>query len=1034
MTPTKFENILNDIVTLVRNYEPYDVYFLDSSGNWRTEPGDISEIISSEVWYRIWLSLTVVRENESVETLLKPILNHKNTKDIIEKLSSTDGDKRCRIGELIKIFEVLYSIIEYRVYFMHCEKYVPDWNYKEKESQLLHFEKCRELKTRFCERIALPEAGEFFESVYEQLIGMKNEIFDKTCAVIYDEENIQRDLRNIESGNSMLLEQVYALLSSGINFDIGATATQSQALLRPLLQLLSKENLTISVGFQNEIVSLLGALKDSRCVKTLIAVLAKTKPEHTNLISNIIYALGNTGYREQSKYLRPILKLPDYLKNSQTDYLQPTFEMKTEAIWALGKLGLDARDSISDIAALKRSQDNHLRMSIAWAMGMIGVEEKLQFQGIDAEVLITLLDLLNSSDKKLFEEAIYSIKKLGLYDLITNINLKYIPGVTILSLKPSSIGLYELSETIYHLVTIKKPIVMAVTGDSGTGKTYFCEAIKNGFGNILKEEILYLMRDNPGHRAMFSKMIDRNFVKEYIEPNYANLGLHLDNDLAGADYFHNFVKINADKKLIILDGWLDELYFYQVLKVFYQYGFLDCIVNFRATYSTRRFNLETREGILERVKDCLRFVENPAIEDTEFYRNGDVFVYNLDNSISARLSQEEIDEVFSRQKIGVWGEHIRIGQFKRDLKESIIVKNALTPTTEDIQLQPAQHFNMITKEIDIETTHFLRTVNDTTEELNLIQTIDMEDIHPKVIVYHSPGVIAYHDGYGIAGILTGINNQNSFISLSDKIYDLCICNNMLCMAGFSGKLHAVDFDKKQTMYLETYIPEISCLASDRSNIIVSGHTDGTLRIWDIEKKNYTQLFGHNGMVVGLAVFKNNNVVSLSGDGELRLWNFQLSNVKVYKLQNLIKGAISSYLSSNTCLIVDRVWDVIKVTVLNLRENTTKTILTNENGLIQSFCTNMDGKIFIGFQDMDKDGSLMVIEPQGDSHYYKIIGKHAKTIASCITIGPQIITLGIDEGKTSLKIWASDKYATETREKLRMLKGVKKPFQYHSLLF
>jgi len=57
-------------------------------------------------------------------------------------------------------------------------------------------------------------------------------------------------------------------------------------------------------------------------------------------------------------------------------------------------------------------------------------------------------------------------------------------------------------------------------------------------------------------------------------------------------------------------------------------GELDIEVNFRANFSTRRLNLESAEFALESVKLHLQFLEEPALEDTSFYQEGLVILYD----------------------------------------------------------------------------------------------------------------------------------------------------------------------------------------------------------------------------------------------------------------------------------------------------------------------------------------------------------------------------------------------------------------------
>ena len=91
-------------------------------------------------------------------------------------------------------------------------------------------------------------------------------------------------------------------------------------------------------------------------------------------------------------------------------------------------------------------------------------------------------------------------------------------AVSILGLKPAQRGLNELSETLHYLLRTKKRTVMAVNGDSGTGKTYFCQAIADGFADIRPHEILYLMRDTKRGQKVFNRLLGPSLAQEAYRP------------------------------------------------------------------------------------------------------------------------------------------------------------------------------------------------------------------------------------------------------------------------------------------------------------------------------------------------------------------------------------------------------------------------------------------------------------------------------------------------------------------------------------
>ncbi|MGB9721051.1 MAG: hypothetical protein ACPL28_06220 [bacterium] len=941
------------------------------------------------------------------------------------KFKNIPDEMALDIVDTLGIFELLYNLIEYQVYILNTEKYIPDWNYQEKKRQKTYLHKVEDLRMNLKNFLSEPVLFDSFFQIHKELIN--NSLFNSISTIINEEIGIYEHQISLNEKlkEDTKINQIYDSLSNKIDFDINSSITQGQALIKPFLRALNDTQNPVPIGLQFEIVSLLGALKDPRHAKTLFNLLKNTKVENTNLLSNIIYALGNVQFSKISEHLKEILQLPDYI-DTPAGYKQPLYDIKSEAIWSAGKLGISGKNLINEMVKYISHKDNTIKIALAWAMGTIGKEEKKETGVVDIEILTTLLELLKDKNKKVFEESIYGLKVLEFYELIDSLNLDNIPATPILALKPSSIGLYELSETLYYLFNLKKPVVMAVTGDSGTGKTYFCEAIKYGFGDISNDDILYLMRDNPGHRTLFSRMIDKKFTKDFLDPQYYTIEMMDEINIAPYDVFFDFIKQNSHKKLIILDGWLDEIYFYQVLKTFYQFNYLDCVVNFRTTYSTRRINLETREGILERVRDCLRFIENPPIEETEFYRNGDVFVYNLDNSIGSRLSSGEIKEIFSRKKVGVWANYIHIGRFDKESKIIPAFEETLESKIENFQPLNDNKIAIEEKPIKIQTEHFARINNESPEsQPNLLQTIKLYKSKPEQITYYSPGMIAYSDKNGRFGLLVGINNQNFFTQIEEEdISGLCVHNEFVCWVSPKSGVNALDFNKNRLLIFQTSANP-SVIASDRYNIIATGENDGTIRIWNINSRITKVISGQRKAITGIVVKKNGLIVSSSVDGELRIWNLREGVVKIYKDARFATEKIGIYqYSDDVILLKDN-----SIFILNPEIDRLNSLKINGMNEATAFYPYYAGRIFAGFQNGNKS-VFVAIEPQKEKSIYTIIGIKNDKITGILTMGPRIITASRD----GLNIWGSEIYVRNELEKLKILKESKKRFYYHSMIF
>ncbi len=1013
MNQSYLEQLIQSVYKILSKYDCYDVYFLDSNGKWQQDPQTTREIISSEFWFRIRLLSQAPSGDSQVRVFFEPLITNPYFPKLIKKFKNGN--------EFNATIEILYHFIEYEAYRLIISKYIPEWDYKEKKIQKEFIQKAEDFKKHLAKLLPEPELSESF---FHLIAEYENSTFFKMISKIVAEEiRLNEEKIFIKEKLKENSKTAFIYENLNINFvpDTGISITEPGALVRPLVKKL-KEGISLSLGEQYEIISLLGALKDTRCARTLFHILNKTKFENANLLSAIIYALGNVGYKGMVEKLKEILDMPDYIEISSSNHKQSLYEIKGEVIWALGKLGIEGRTAIDGMIKLRNHKDNSVKIALAWALGMIGEKEKNIEGTLDPEILTTLIEFLNERDKKIFEEALYSLKKINFYEIIERLNLHNIPATPILSLKPSSIGLYELSETIYHLMSLKQPVIMAVTGDSGTGKTYFCEAIKNGFGDITKDDILYLMRDNPAHRTIFSKIIDPELVKGFLDPQYYTMETMDERKLTPSEAFANFIKQNTHKKLIILDGWLDDIYFYQVLKAFYLNNSLDCIVNFRTTYSTRRINLETREGILERVRDCLRFVENPAIEETEFYRNGDVFVYNLDNSIGSRVSNEEIKEVFSRKKVGQWADYIRIGRFEKEAEEILIKKESLKSKNESFTVKIDNKITVAERQVDIQTEHFSRIINDNlSEKPNLLQTVKLERTAPTTISHYSPGMIAYSNENGIVGILAGMNNQNFYTRVEfNKVSKHCHYNELLCLA-HSSSIKTIDFNKDKALIFTIPAPLITAISSDRNKNFATGHSDGTIRLWDFKNKNTALLLGHKFPIIGLFITKEGIIISSSKDGELRLWNFKDGTVKIYNDLRFATEHISVFQFSNKIILLKDETFII----LDHDMDCMELIKINGIDIVTAFYPYYDGRIFIGLVKDNRYG-LAVLEDKT----YKIIGFQERRIESILIMGPRIITAG----RAGLDIWGTEGYVQAEIEKLKILKESKKPFYYHSMIF
>jgi len=290
---------------------------------------------------------------------------------------------------------------------------------------------------------------------------------------------------------------------------------------------------------------------------------------------------------------------------------------------------------------------------------------------------------------------------------------------------------------------VSPDIVIAVNGDSGTGKTYFCQAIAGGFAGLQAEEILYLMRDTKKGQKVFNRLLGLPWLKKHIDPSYYHDYPVSEEEDDPGSYFRRFLEDNRDRRLIILDGCRDRHYFQKVIDFFYNQGELDVEVNFRANFSTRRLNLESREFALESVKLHLAFLEEPALEDTSFYQEGLVVLYDLDNSLGARLNSQETKELFGERRIDSWGQLIRIGGFSGEERPLPCRNEALRTSEADFDLNEEDWPEFQTRPIVPLERRLSPVLNeDLKAGPNLLKTIPLAELHPGRIRFYAQDQVA----------------------------------------------------------------------------------------------------------------------------------------------------------------------------------------------------------------------------------------------------------------------------------------------------
>ena len=1062
LNPPPIQNLIQVGRAIIDEFEPKRFVYLNSKGGWEENPKTHSDRIVNELLYQIWTQEEEKQDSVLLE-IFSPLLGE-NTWDSVKKIkfalsrkrkissqsltekeintaiiqSYSQGGRPEEFYPFFLILEVLSWILHYEAIRLTAVSSVSEWD---KEAKAFQQESRKQLQTldHFLNSLSDgKQIEEFASKIIDEIKIASPKIIEPIPKMISEEDRLERTIRHLlEKGKDIKYrEEIFSLIVEKIQPSMGIVHLASAALLRPCLRLLMDEEIDISSGIQYAASVILSILRDPRSTKTLLKALSFYPSHYSKIRENLIYTLGNLKEKQAVKPIARILEEPDetgFLMGNQGGKIQPTLEQKEEALLALGKIGLESSHCLSALIKYEEHPSSKLKTYLAWTLGEIGKAQKKKLGGVSADIVITLLKLLKTKNKQIFEETVSAIKKIELPEFTHSLYLYNIGAISILGLKPAQRGLYELSETLHYLLNTKKRAIIAINGDSGTGKTYFCQSIINGFGNLKAEEILYLMRDRKKDQRIFNRLLGLKWLKKYIDPVYYQDYPLSEEEDDPDEFFRQFLQENSHKKLIILDGCRDQFYFQKVIDLFYFKGELDVEVNFRATPSTRRLNLEEREIALESVKTHLSFLEEPSLEDTHLYQEGIVILYDLDNSISSRLDSQEIRELFEKRRIDSWGELIRIGDFKQEFKPLRIESEKLSLSEENFSFKSENLPAARPKLFSSQERKFRAELNqDPTAQPNLLQLIGMDDLKPKQIRFYAQDQIAGIGEEGSAFVLTFLDNR-IFHTFLERSTNLALLGRDVFLINERGELTNISFERNEVIkFGRTDSPALAITACPEGKI-VTGHQDGSIRIWDFSNEKVDILEGHSQPVLSLALDYFGRIHSGSLDRTLKQWDVEKGIVRIFEELDQKVIFIKPYPKGKILAVTgesdspgDEVENLIpKLRILDFKDKTSLMVQTPFEQAISNVNVYFDGRIIAGlFSTKDKtrqqDGNLIILSPKEDICEYKTLAGHSLAIRDCLTMGPKIITCGTEtSGRHTIRIWGTEFYVHTELGKLAL---------------
>jgi hypothetical protein len=972
--------------------------YLDRKGEWRENPHSLEECASHEILFQC------LRLDDSQRTacfqVIFSCLNQAFGMDELDKIRQAldeggdpapcdqpkSGDAKAQ--PFLTTFRILTWCMAAEALRTNSRRFVPEWNRAAKAECRAYGKRLQHLHAQAGKSCSTNVTAALLTDLYGRLVPALPEQFRAIPALLAEEDRLTCSIEGLLAAarDPTRREEAYALIIQKLHPPTGVVTEISSAWLRPCMSLLTDDSLDVDSGIPYTASVILSVLRDIRSTECLLKALNLYPVRYTKIRENLLYTLGNLKEIGVVQAAVHVLKAPDTLTSPAQEkavWVANLTEQKIEAVQALGMVGFPSLEALSPILDCVSHPSDTLKTHLAWTLGEIGKAQKDRLGGVSTEIIMTLLKLLGLKNKDSFIESVSALKKMECPEFLHSLYLYDIGAVSILGIKPAQKGLYELSETLHYLIKSQGRAIMAVNGDSGTGKTYFCEAIKAGFGEIESKDILYLMRDRKKDQAIFNRILGLDWLTKYIDPVYYQ-GYPVSGEADNPEeYFSHFLEAQRERKLIILDGCRDRHYFQQVIDRFHQQGLLDVAVNFRAAHSTRRANLEERELALESIKTHLSFLEEPALEDTLFYQQGNVLIYDLDNSAPNRLSREEIQELFQKPHINLWGDLIRLGDFPRDSLTCKLDFRSLTVGRGRFDCESETMPDAAPREFAVEERKFQIVLNqDLKSQPCFLGHIPLSDIKPQQIRFYAQEQIAGLGEDGHAFVLTFVDNRIFYTRIGPS-RGLSLLGRDLFIIDNKGELLRLSFEKGCVTRFASRFPPVTCLDSRLNDTVVTGHADGSLRVWDFTRMRISRIAAHEQPIQDLTLDAWGRIYSAGSDGLLKRWDLRQNTMFTASGLGSIRRT-KPYPGGKILVESDVLY------ILDPKNESSQALSLPPDAEISDLSVYPDGRIVAALSD-----SIAVLAPDKESYKLSLIKAHARTTHGCLTLGPRILTCGCE---------------------------------------
>ncbi len=1035
LPPPSPASFLSFLESILPSFNSRRVIYLDKKGGWEENPITLRDRICHTLLFETWKKGPAAALADLEKAVL--ILGEEHAWPLVRKIGQALGREFSSSRVLLSaplaeplaetlrpclhLFETLLWIVERQCLQLNAKAKAPEWN---RLSQAVRSDSQKKLVRHdgLLESLFSPaEKRLFLETVSRVEIDCAF-FFEPLVRLMADEEKTTAEVEKLleEASSSPDRAELYAAIIDRLQPPMGIVSELSPALFYPALRLLLDPRVDIESGIPYMASVVLSIFNDPRSAGVLLEALKLYPLGCTKIRENLIFTLGNL--REQSAVPAIVRVLEESDENS---FL---LEQKEEAIWALGKIGFASAAVLPSLVRYVDHPSARLKTYLAWTLGEVGRGQKEKTGGLSADLVIALLRLLKEKNKQVFEEAASALRKIQMPEFLHSLYLYHTGAVNILGLKPAQRGLNELSETVHHLLKTKKRVVLAVNGDSGTGKTYFCQAIAEGFGSIQPSEILYLMRDSKRGQKVFNRLLGLNWLKQHIDPAYYQDYPVAEHEDAPEAFFWEFLEQNSDKRLILLDGCRDRHYFQRVIDTFYRNGELDVEVNFRANFSTRRLNLEERERALESVKLHLAFLEEPALEDTSFYQEGLVILYDFDNSVGSRLSQQETREVFEKSRVDGWGEFIRLGSFDGGTCVVASGKGYFDLKRKKLLCRQVQWPETRASSFSFEEEILPRKLNkDLEAEPNLVMTMCPENLEPDRLRFYAQDQVAGSGKKGKVFVLTMLDNHLFKTSLQSSLTDFCLLGRLFFLRTEDGRWLSLSFEKNEITEFLMPTDQPFLLTAWPPDCLITAGVRGTVSIWNFAEKNIFELSAGLSPAIALAADQKGRIYTWNQEG-LFVWDFSRQElIHAVGFEPRLRW-IKPYLGGKILAVEDAgsPSSSSRIFVLDFEKNSFLTLCPYFPARITNVSFSADGRILVGLSPQGHQShnplrTLAVITPGEDKAVAASLSGHGKETRDCLPLGPRLISCGEElDGTSTIRVWGSAFFVRTELGKLRIM--------------